>query len=642
MGAISSSRRKPRQHLDIDRPVCAAFEAAFIRSHDRHTVEEIVDFLARFPPYDQLGRDDLLRVAASVTVRSYPAGTDILVEDGPPAAELFVIRSGSVELRHQDEVVDVLEPGESFGHPSLLTGMAAAFTVRAHEDATFYLIGSEAALDVLGRPAGAIFIAQTMRERLTRAGHTVHGLPEVRTVHISNLVTAPPVFCPPDRSVREAANLMSVHHVSALLIRAAEGLGIITDSDFRQKVVAGGVPPEAPVTMIMSRPLLTVRSDRYAVDAALDMLNAGVEHLAITDARGAVVGLVSAADLMGLAYWSPFALRAALFNAQNEADLDAAIKELPVLFVALVQAGLQAPDIGRVLALSYDALTTRLLEFAIARHGAAPCAWAWLALGSVARRELTLASDQDNALAYADPADLEVDAYFERIAQDVNAGLSRAGFGADVSGVLAGNPLWRMSQSQWVQTFRDCLESPDRSHLVRAAVAFDFRHVAGGLEIAPPLVAVLREAPAYPRFLAQLARTATDVPPVLPHRLFMRRWERQEVDLKKGGVLPIANLARFHALANGITISATLDRLVAAEELGAINKETAQSLREAFAIICQFRLDHHAQQIREGLPPDNLIRPEDLLPIARAELREAFQAIGRAQQQLNRFVPPGI
>ena len=114
------------------------------------------------------------------------------------------------------------------------------------------------------------------------------------------------------------------------------------------------------------------------------------------------------------------------------------------------------------------------------------------------------------------------------------------------------------------------------------------------------------------------------------------------IDLKKGGAVPIANLARFHALANGITISATLDRLAAAEGLGALSKETAQSLREAFTYIYQVRLDHHAQQIRDGLTPDNLIRPEELQPLARAELREAFHAIGRAQQQLNRFIPLGM
>ena len=605
-------------------------------------VEEIADFLVDFPPFDQLARDDLLRIAAAVTIRSYPAGTDILVEDGPPATELFVIRSGSIELRHQDEVVDILEPGESFGHPSLLTGMAAAFTVRAHEDTTCYAIGRELALEVLGRPEGAIFVARTMRERLTRTGHTVHGLPEVRTIRVGNLIAAPPVLCRPDRTIREAASLMSAERVSALFVSAAAELGIVTDTDFREKVVAGGVSPEAPISTIMSRPLKTVRADRFAADAALDMLYAGVEHLAVTDARGKVVGVVSAGDLMGLAYWSPFALRAAIFNAPTEAALDAATKELPGMFAALVQAGLSAPDIGRVLALSCDAVTIRLLDFAIARHGPAPRAWAWLALGSVARRELTLASDQDNALAYADPGDEEVDAYFERIAAHVNAGLGRAGFGADISGVVAENALWRMSESRWIQTFRDCLETLDWSHLIRAAVAFDFRHVAGGLEITPPLVAVLQEAREHRGFLAHIARTATDVDVPLPNWFQVSRWERQEIDIKKTGIVPIANLARFHALSNGITISPTLDRLIAAEELGVLNKETTQSLQEAFTFIWQVRLDHHARQIREGRSPDNLIRPNQLPPLARKELREAFRAIAAAQQQLYRFVPLGM
>ena len=481
-----------------------------------------------------------------------------------------------------------------------------------------------------------------MRERLTRTGHTVHGLPEVRTVRIGSLIKGPPMYCPPERSIRDAASLMSAESVSGLLVSTEGGLGIVTDTDFRRKVAGGDVSRDAPVSAIMSRPVTTVRTDRYVMDAALDMLYAGIQHLVVTDSRGAVVGLLSASDLLGLAYRSPFALRAAILNASGEAALDAATKELPELFVTLVQAGLQAPDIGRVLALNCDAATSRLIDFAISRHGPAPCAWAWLALGSMARRELTLASDQDNALAYADPPDPEVDAYFERIAQDVNAGLVRAGLGADISGVFAENRLWRMSESQWVETFRDCLTSPDHSHLVRAAVSFDFRHVAGGLEIAPPLVAVMRNARKYRGFLNQLARTATDALPALPHRFFASRWQHQEIDLKKGGAVPIANLARFHALANGITISSTLDRLAAAEGLGAISKETAQSLREAFEVLYQVRVEHQAEQVRARLKPDNLIRPEVLQPAARAELREAFNAIGRAQQQLYTYVRLGI
>src|SRR5207302_5127482 len=116
-----------------------------------------------------------------------------------------------------------------------------------------------------------------------------------------------------------------------------------------------------------------------------------------------------------------------------------------------------------------------------------------------ARRELTLASDQDNALAYdGDDGDPAVDSYFERMGRSVNAGLERFGFGPDNNGVLASSRLWRMSSVAWLRVFEECFTSPDRSHLIRATVAFDFRHVGGGLDIVQPLVGVLREARRYP------------------------------------------------------------------------------------------------------------------------------------------------
>src|SRR2546423_954401 len=144
----------------------------------------VADFGGGFPPFDALAPADLAAVAAGVEERRYTAGEKILVEDAAPAEHLFVVRDGAVDLVHSEEVVDVLEPGESFGHPSLLTGLAPAFTVRAREDSTCYLIPREQAMAVLGGPAGAGWVAVTLRERLTRAGHTVHALPQLGTIKV--------------------------------------------------------------------------------------------------------------------------------------------------------------------------------------------------------------------------------------------------------------------------------------------------------------------------------------------------------------------------------------------------------------------------------------------------------------------------
>src|SRR5262249_25150159 len=154
-------------------------------------------FLGRFPPFSALSQEELGAVADRAVVRGYPEGAHILVEDGAPSEHMFVVRDGSVELVHEEEVVDILEPGECFGHPWLLPGLATAFRVRAHEDTTCLLTPREAALEVLARPTGAGWVATTLRERLTRTGYTVHALPPVNTVSVADLLRRAPVFCEP-------------------------------------------------------------------------------------------------------------------------------------------------------------------------------------------------------------------------------------------------------------------------------------------------------------------------------------------------------------------------------------------------------------------------------------------------------------
>ena len=603
---------------------------------------DVASFLGAHPPFDGLGREQLEAIAAGVEERAFATGATALVEDGTPASVFYVIATGSMELVHEEEVIDILEPGEAFGHPSLLTGLAPAFTVRAHEDSTCYLLGRDAALQALGRPTGVDFVARSMRERLTRTGHTVHALPELGTVRVPELISRPPLFCDHTTTIRDAAVSMTEHGDSAILVREGERLCIVTDADLRARVVAGELARDAAVSRV-ARDAVRVGDDRLAIDAVVDMLESGVDHLVVEDRRRTVLGIVSATDLMGFETWSPFALRHAALRARDEDDLVRISTGLRRLFLALLGAGLPPVDIGRVLTLQLDSLRLRLIDFAIARHGPAPTSWAWLVLGSAARREFTLGSDQENALAYAD-SDPEsgVDAYFERFAQDVNAGLERCGFVPDLNGVLARNRLWRMDESAWIKVFRDCLDEPDNSHLIRATVSFDFRHATGGLEVVPPLIAVIREAPGHPAFLRQLGRTAADPKPPLRFGGAFAVDEHGRIDIKRRGIIPIVNLARFHAIANGVTISATVDRLEAAAESGALSPEIADGIKEAFAIVARIRLQHHAAQIEAGEPVDNMVDPAGLPPVSRRELREAFRVVAHAQKRMAAFLPQGL
>jgi CBS domain-containing protein len=597
---------------------------------------ELTEFLAAHPPWNALPRAELEQVLGWARARTWAAGTRVLVEDGPPARSLWVVRTGAMELLHEDEVIDVLEPGESFGQLSLLSGEPPSFTVRAHLDSTGLEFPRSAAQRAFERPEGAQWLARSLRERLVRTGRTVHALPELHGGQVADLVRREPLWCEAGEPVEVAARRITEHGVSGVLVELPDGLGIVTDRELREHVLAAGLPGDTPVGAAARVPAPSIPADRLVGDAVTDLLEAD-EGVLCVERDGSVLGLVTAEEILGHEA-HPFRLRRALAGAPDRDALVAAARDLPALFIRMHEASLPPVDIGRVLTLCRDTCVSRLIDFAFERDGEAPRAWAWMALGSGARRELTLASDFDNALAYADGPEAEragVDRFFHDVAAYVNSGLAAAGFGEDTGEVLATSPNWRMTAAEWEEAFRRSLAHPDRSGLVRAAVAFDFRIVAGGLDIAPPLTEILRTAPDHPDFLARLARTVLDFRPPLGGLRRSIRAGDSGVDLKQGGSLPIANIARWYALANGITVSSTLDRLLAAEATGVLDAPSTRSLVEAFNVVTRLRIAHQAAQAAAGAPIDNCVDPRTLPPLVHAELREAFRAVADIQKRLS-------
>lgn len=609
-------------------------------------MEPLDTFLARQPPFDELAAELLAAAASDAREISLEPGESVLVEDGAPAPGLYVVLSGAMELLHEGETVQSIGPGECFGHPSLLTGMAPAFTVRAREASVCALLTEGASREVLATDAGVRYVARTMRTRLTRTGDTVHALHDVGTTPVSAIMR-PAAFCEPTETLGSVAARLASSGGAVLVRLAEESLGILTEAAVAEWVGAGGGSVDAPVATLVRSPAPSVPAGQLAVEATVDMMAAGAEHVAVIEA-GTVCGMLSAADLLGLDVRSPIALRHTILGAGNEDVLARAAGSLPRLFRLLLEAGVPSRDIGRVLSLQLDAMTSRLIDFSISRLGPAPVPWVWLDLGSAARREFTLCSDQDNALAYATPSQdvaAEVDRYFEQLGKEVNGGLARCGFGIDNNGVLAGSPQWRMSKAAWLRTFDECLEEPDESHLIRATVAFDFRAAAGGLTIAAQLMERIRAARSHPAFMQLLARTATGFPVALGRTGGLAVERRGEdsgrLDIKRGAITPLVNLVRFHALANGVTISPTLDRIEAVASVGGLERSAAEELTEAFGVIARVRLERHAACIADGRPPDNLIDPQELSPIVRVELREALRTVRRGQRALGPWTTPG-
>ena len=584
-------------------------------------MEDIAGFLGSRPPFDAVGAGELARVAAVTEVEEFPAGKTIFSQGTGPVGYLRIVRAGSVEIIYDGQVLDLLGPGELFGHASMLSGLPTGFEARAAEDTLCYRIPADVIGPLLARPDFLRFIARSIVGARTGSGERVPPADPVQRP-VETLIRTPPLVCSPDEPIREAAKRMTADRASAILVRSGGALGIVTDHDLRSRVVAAGVSPDTPVSAIMSAPAYTVGAGSLVGDVLLDMLERGVHHVPVLSAAGEVLGVVDGGDLVAAEARGPFLLRRAIDLATSAADLAAASAGLDPMIIALHDARVAAEHMAAIRCVVLDALTRRLIEFAVAEAGEPPAPFTWFALGSLARRETVPSSDVNSALAWQDSGDGRAAGdYMARVARAVDGGLRACGLQPDEHGASASNPLFARSLSSWHAAARDLSEDPTREKaLILVSVISDSRPLWGcgpggaGVSVAD----TLWQARGHPDLLRLLARFALQFrPPTGFLRDFVVEHSgerRGQLDIKHGGMIPIVNLARWAGMAAGVASCSTVDRLRAAEAAGTLDGRDARTLIEAFGFIFSLRLDHQVEQMRRGERARRLHRPQDAQP----------------------------
>jgi CBS domain-containing protein len=609
----------------------------------------VAAFLQAHPPFDALDPGDVDRVAEAAKLETFQAGETIFAQGDGPITHLRVVRSGAIEIIADGNVVDMLGEGELFGHASMLSGFPTGFEARAAEPSTCYRIGEEIAQALLSGPQGLRFVARSLLEEPTEL-HMLAREPAVNAADqpVGTLIRAEPAMCSPDTPIRDAARLMSAGPGTAVVVDLGQsGFGILTDRDLRTRVVAAGLSGDAPVSSAMSAPAYTCTPDRPAGAVLLEMFDHGVRHFPVVSPEGRVLGIVEDIDLVAVRTRSSFYLRQRLATAASDEELVTVSRELRPMVIALHDARVAASNVMAVYSVCIDALTRRLLELAIERRGDGGTEFAWLALGSQARREALPSSDVDSAIVWFDDAvanenenenENETRSRLVGLAHEVTTGLRACGLELDENGVNADSAPFVRSLSSWQHAARSWIADPNQEKaLILTSVVVDSRPV-WGVHTGTPVADTFRLASSYPKLLRMLARFA------LSHRPPTRRFRglvvehvgehRGRLDVKRGGLLPILDLARWGAMSAGVTSATTLERLRAAGNAGTLAPEDTHTLWDAFELINNIRLDHQVRQLREGRQPDDYVDPHQLSALMRAQLRQAFRAVAAIQKRV--------
>jgi CBS domain-containing protein len=457
------------------------------------------------------------------------------------------------------------------------------------------------------------------------------------------LIRREPVSCEADRPLREVARLMRDENVNSMVVRGEQGeLGIVTDSDLRSRVVAEGMSVDVPVGEVVPGPLTTVGADDAGADVMLAMLDNDVRHVGVLSPRGELLGVLGGIDLVAAEARTPFALRHEITRARDKRELSEAAKRLRSTVVALHATKLPPQQIGRVISVVADALIRRMIELAIESKGATPAEFAFLALGSHGRRETVPSSDVDSGMAWEDEPEQEsadgVVGYMRTIAADVEDCIRVVGWSLDPHGVTASSEFSASSMGTWRRSIGNWLQKPgDAQVLIATSILLDGRTVYGPAELDPrPILLEPENRAALLPTMLRLA-LALKLPTGRRGNISVEGSGEHSgtFDIKHGGLLPVVDIARFAALKAGANVTATIERLRAASELGAIEPAHARTLEEAYDLFSTLRLEHQIQQLARGDEPDDHVDPNELSELARRYLRDAFHEVAAVQKSLS-------
>jgi len=622
------------------------------RPMDNALVEATVEELRRHAPFDRMPRADLLWMVVRLSLVYFAPRTVVLVPDTGMAQCFYIVREGSVAGLDPDgsAVRWRLGAGESFPLGALLGKRAVTSLYRAEADTFCWRLPAVDFDALLSRSATfresctrrlAILLETSRRQLQTEYAANAARDPLGQPLHA--LVRRGPVVCTESESLAAALAHMRDARVGSIVVTREDGspAGIFTLRDLRDRVALGEIGRERAVREVMTPDPVSLPAEALALEAALLMARHGFHHVVLTR-EGKVAGVVSESDLFALRRVGMTGVSQAIRAAQSLPDLVQAAADVRALGQTLVAQGVAAEQLTRIVSTLNDILTARLIELECSRASIGAAEFCWLALGSEGRHEQTLATDQDNGILFPDPRDGDGDAERARLlplARRINHGLAACGFPLCRGEVMASNPRWCLSLSQWKGVFADWVGKTDGEALLNAAIFFDFRGLWGRNDLAEALRAWLaRNASTRTLLLRLMAenslRNAAPLGVLRDFAVEQHGGAKHSLDLKLNGVALFVDAARIFSLAAADQHTSTSERLRALVHSRGLDSAEVEAWVEAFHFIQMLRLQHQQRQVAAGRPPDNFLQPERLNELDRRILKEAFRQSRKLQQRL--------
>ncbi len=616
-----------------------------------------MEFLRKYPPFNQMEAAHLAFLVENCQLRFYAAGDSIIKPSDGPIEYFYIVKQGLVhgERPHSSkdgkETTFAITTGECFPLAALIGERATRTEHLAAQDCFCLLLNKPAFIKLftLSSPLrdfalrGVSSLLDQVNQQVQLHATQTLGAQYSLEARLGELAMQQPVSCRPQTPLREAVRLMHEQHVGSMVItdEQRKPLGIFTLRDLRRVVADGCSDLNQPIAQLMTQQPFALSPQASAFDAAMAMTERHIAHVCLVE-HGRLCGVISERDLFSLQRVDLVHLARSIRHAGKLETLAALRSDIQQLVDHMLAHGASSTQITQLITQLNDHTVCRVIELGIEALGDPGVPFTWLCFGSEGRREQTLYTDQDNGILFDATDATEAAAIRARLlplATHINNALAECGFSLCKGQIMASNPELCLSRSEWSRRFNGFVREATAENLLASSIYFDLRVVWGSedgcRQLQQELLDLVADSPLFQRMLADNA--LRQKPPVGRLRDFVvarKGAEKDTLDLKVQGLTPFVDGARLLALANGISVSNTPERLRLLVEQEVIDAQDGAAYAEAYHFIQQTRLQQHQLQSRGGLPFCNRLDPDSLNQLDRRILRESFRQAQRLQSSL--------
>jgi len=582
-------------------------------------------------------------------LRALPAGVALFRPGDPYRRNIYILVEGDMTMHRPSGRIDMLLPGDFIGLANYLDNNDYTTAAIANTQSTILEIETET-LQAMEQAFPDLFnalnrvIAAKLRERSPDRSITSGALAQP----VSKVMKSPVASCSPETSLKEAFLMMRERRIGSLVVTGEDQklVGVLTYSGLAETMLLGNSAPDDSIMEAACEIPRVIEPDTPLWEAEELMKRFTAKYLIVVESQTAT-GIISQTDILRTLIFRPSTL-------SNRIRRSASLKELAEHSTHMVDVAADARETNhrpsaaiRLLSETHLLVQRRAVELTLLwmenkGYGKPPVDYAVIIMGSGGRKEMLLNPDQDNGLIIADvdkQSQKATDDWFERFSKRLNRNLNKVGYELCPGDIMARNPMYRKSLSQWKRQVSHVSRKPTEKAARWANVMFDFDTLYGNdaltLELRRHLHSEIGEGS---RLLKMMADHDAEGRPAIGffNQLITTTKDEQGewIDIKRNGLRIIVDAARIFALQKGVAVQNTSDRLKALVRIGKLSDDFADSVQEAYEELLDLLLSHQLKQARASKKLDKLINPDKLSRQSRETLRMAMRAVKRFQERL--------